>query len=120
MAWLSRRSRIARLAAIDRIKTILDGLEKLQHEPAGDDADVIGKLNRAAARAWNPRWQDDRPAASERIAGEVVFESANTGAPRSLAESGEGAGSVPFATCDPSASMICRTRATSSLAAETS
>ena len=27
------------LAAIDRIKTILDGLEKLQHEPAGDDAD---------------------------------------------------------------------------------
>ena len=82
------------LAAIDRIKTILDGLEKLQHEPAGDDADVIGKLNRAAARAWNPRWQDDRPAASERIADEVVFESANAGAPRSLAESGEGAGSV--------------------------
>ena len=72
------------LAAIDRIKTILDGLEKLQH---------IGKLNRAAARAWNPRWQDNRPAASERIADEVVFESANAGAPRSLAESGEGAGS---------------------------
>ena len=81
------------LAAIDRIKTILDGLEKLQHEPAGDDADLIGKLNRAAARAWNPRWQDNRPAASERIADEVVFESANAGAPRSLAESGEGAGS---------------------------
>ena len=82
------------LAAIDRIKTILDGLEKLQHEPAGDDADLIGKLNHAAARAWNPRWRDDRPAASERIADEVVFESANAGAPRSLAESGEGAGSV--------------------------
>ena len=81
------------LAAIDRIKTILDGLEKLQHEPAGDDADLIGKLNHAAARAWNPRWRDDRPAASERIADEVVFESANAGAPRSLAESGEGAGS---------------------------
>src|SRR5499427_2906841 len=54
------------LAAIDRIKTILDGLEKLQREPAGDDADLIGELNRAAARAWNPRWQDDRSAASER------------------------------------------------------
>src|SRR6516165_12466415 len=79
------------LAAIDRIKTILD---ELQHEPAGDDADLIGKLNHAAARAWNPRWRDDRPAASERIADEVVFESANAGAPRSLAESGEGAGSV--------------------------
>jgi two-component system chemotaxis sensor kinase CheA len=82
------------LAAIDRIKTILDGLEKLQHEPAGEDADLIGKLNRAAARAWNPRWQDDRSAASERIGDEVAFESADAGAPRILAESGEGAGSV--------------------------
>ncbi len=28
-------------------KTILDALEKLQHEPPGDDADLIGQLNRA-------------------------------------------------------------------------
>ena len=39
------------LAAIDRIKTILDGLEKLQREPAGDDSDLIGQLKRAALRA---------------------------------------------------------------------
>jgi len=82
------------LAAIDRIKTILDGLEKLQREPAGDDADLIGELNRAAARAWNPRWQDDRSAASERIGDEVAFQSADAGAPRNLAESAEEAGSV--------------------------
>src|ERR1700756_3257834 len=46
------------LAAVDRIKTILDGLEKLQREPPGDDADLIGELGRAAARAQqiNPRW----------------------------------------------------------------
>src|SRR5215831_15684333 len=82
------------LAAIDRIKTILDGLEKLQREPAGDDADLIGELNRAAARAWNPRWQDDRSAASERIGDEVAFQSADAGAPRNLAESAEEVGSV--------------------------
>src|ERR1700747_2685691 len=47
------------LAAIDRIKTILDGLEKLQHEPPGEDADLIGQLNRAAARAQElvPPWR---------------------------------------------------------------
>jgi hypothetical protein len=39
------------LAAIDRIKTILDGLEKLQREPPGNDAELIDKLNRAAARS---------------------------------------------------------------------
>ena len=39
------------LTAIDRIKIILDGLEKLQREPAGDDSDLIEQLTRAAARA---------------------------------------------------------------------
>src|SRR5579859_2190000 len=39
------------LSAIDRIKIILDGLEKLQREPAGDDTDLIDQLSRAAARA---------------------------------------------------------------------
>jgi two-component system, chemotaxis family, sensor kinase CheA len=52
------------LAAIDRIKTILDGLGKLQREPPGDDADLIRELNRAAAVAQHitPQWQGDRAA----------------------------------------------------------
>jgi two-component system chemotaxis sensor kinase CheA len=65
------------IAAIDRIKIILDGLEKLQHEPPGDDADLIGQLNRAAAcaQASNPARQDDGPAAGERSSDEVAHES---------------------------------------------
>jgi two-component system, chemotaxis family, sensor kinase CheA len=84
------------LAAIDRIKTILDGLEKLQHEPPGDDADLIGQLNRAAARASasNPQWQDDGPATCERSSDEVAHESGDGAALRNFAEPGEGAGSV--------------------------
>ncbi len=39
------------LTAIDRIKTILDGIEKLQREPEGDDADLIARLAHAAACA---------------------------------------------------------------------
>ena len=84
------------LAAIDRIKIILDGLEKLQHEPSGDDADLIGQLNRAASRAQasNPPWQDDGPAACERSSDEVAHESGDGAALRNFVESGEGAGSV--------------------------
>ena len=84
------------LAAIDRIKIILDGLEKLQHEPSGDDADLIGQLNRAATRAQpsNPPWQDDGPAACERSSDEVAHESGDGAALRNFVESGEGAGSV--------------------------
>jgi two-component system, chemotaxis family, sensor kinase CheA len=84
------------IAAIDRIKIILDGLEKLQHEPPGDDADLIGQLNRAAAcaQASNPARQDDGPAAGERSSDEVAHESGDGAAPRNFAESGEGAGSV--------------------------
>src|SRR5271163_3726306 len=33
------------LCTIDRIKTILDGLETHECEPAGDDVDLIGQLN---------------------------------------------------------------------------
>src|ERR1700723_2704009 len=34
------------LAPIDRIKVILDGIEKSEQEPAGSDADLIGQLGR--------------------------------------------------------------------------
>jgi two-component system, chemotaxis family, sensor kinase CheA len=45
------------LATIDRVKTILDGLEKLQCEPAGNDADLIARLGQIAApvRQSHPR-----------------------------------------------------------------
>jgi two-component system chemotaxis sensor kinase CheA len=38
------------LATIDRIKTILNGLEKLQCEPLGDDAYLIAQLGRIAGQ----------------------------------------------------------------------
>jgi len=76
------------LAAIDRIKTVLDGLEKLQREPPGDDADLIDQLNRAAARARDR--QDDGSAASD----EVAPESGDAATLCNLAESNEGAGSI--------------------------
>jgi two-component system, chemotaxis family, sensor kinase CheA len=84
------------LAAIDRIKTILDGLEKLQREPPGDDADLIRQLNRAAACAQetNPRLQGDGSAASGRASDQIVLEDGDEASLRNLAESGEGAGSV--------------------------
>jgi len=41
------------LATLDRVKTILDGLEAHQLEPEGDDGDLIGQLSRMA-RAENP------------------------------------------------------------------
>lgn len=84
------------LAAIDRIKTILDGLEELQREPPGDDTDLIRQLNRAAARAQetNPRLQGDGSAASERAADQTALEDGDTAVFRNLAESGDEAGSV--------------------------
>jgi len=39
------------LATIDRIKTILDGLEELKLEPPGDDADLISQLAEMAGAA---------------------------------------------------------------------
>lgn len=36
------------LAALDRIKEILDGLEQTQEEPVGDDSDIINQLNAMA------------------------------------------------------------------------
>jgi two-component system chemotaxis sensor kinase CheA len=37
------------LVTIDRIKSILDAIETDESEPAGDDVDLIGRLNRLAA-----------------------------------------------------------------------
>src|SRR6185312_2960960 len=37
------------LSTIDRIKSILDAIETSDREPAGDDADLIGALNRVGA-----------------------------------------------------------------------
>jgi two-component system chemotaxis sensor kinase CheA len=55
------------LATIDRIKDILDALEKEQREPDGDDADLIGKLDRMAA-------QGAQPAPVARTAGSLVYQ----------------------------------------------
>jgi two-component system chemotaxis sensor kinase CheA len=81
------------LAAIDRVKTILDGLEKLQCEPPGDDADLIGELTQAAARAQNtestPGRHGDRRA-GERRGEESTSENRDTATLRNLAESGDG------------------------------
>src|SRR6202042_147968 len=44
------------LVTIDRIKSILDAIETDESEPAGDDVDLIGRLNRlAAAHQMAPR-----------------------------------------------------------------
>ena len=42
------------LATIDRIKSLLDQLERNQAEPAGDDRDLIAELDRMAAKVANP------------------------------------------------------------------
>jgi two-component system chemotaxis sensor kinase CheA len=84
------------LAAIDRIKSILDGLEKLQREPLGDDSELIGRLNRAAARAQeiNHRWQGDGSAASEPALEPTACGDSDTTTLPNPAESGEGPGGV--------------------------
>src|SRR5580692_3773219 len=41
------------LSTLDRVKSILDGIETLEHEPEGDDSDLIGRLG-AMARGEQP------------------------------------------------------------------
>jgi two-component system, chemotaxis family, sensor kinase CheA len=74
------------LAAIDRIKAILDGLEQLQREPPGDDADLIGRLTRAAARPQSASCESR----SEQSDGEIH----DAASLRNLAESNDSAGSI--------------------------
>jgi two-component system, chemotaxis family, sensor kinase CheA len=78
------------LAAIDRIKIILDGLEKLQCEPPGDDADLIGELTRAAARAQDTAGQGDRRGGGERRSDRSAPENRDAANLRNGAESGDG------------------------------
>jgi len=84
------------LAAIDRIKIILDGLEKLHREPAGDDADLIEQLSRAAARLRETdsaaRSQPD--VAAERPRDQLAAVSGAAAGLRSARESGDGTVSV--------------------------
>src|SRR5215472_8295398 len=82
------------LAAIDRVKIILDGLEHLQREPAGDDADLIEQLGRAAARV-----QKTDPVARLDLAGaerpcDQIAAANGDAALRNALESGDGTVSV--------------------------
>jgi two-component system chemotaxis sensor kinase CheA len=90
------------LAAIDRIKTILDGLEKLQREPPGDDADLIARLTRVAGRAQALGPADRRhshksrsgAAAAERRCRQIAAKNSDPAVIRNLPEIGEGAARV--------------------------
>src|SRR5690348_4332748 len=82
------------LTAIDRIKTILDGLEKLQREPEGDDADLIARLALAAAYAQEAivgdRPRRRRSDGNEQTAsGEIAAEDSDPALIRNLPEFGD-------------------------------
>src|ERR1700704_2600295 len=49
------------LASIDRIKSLLDRIERDQKEPEGNDLDLIGALERMAATPGDDRLQSPRP-----------------------------------------------------------
>jgi two-component system, chemotaxis family, sensor kinase CheA len=87
------------LAAIDRIKAILDGIEKLQREPEGDDADLIARLAQAAACAQQGisggRPRRRRSGGQEQTAsGEIVAEDCDPAVSGSLPEFADPAVSV--------------------------
>ncbi len=52
------------LTTLDRIKSILNGIETLEREPEGDDVDLIGRLGnmaRGSRRRWRRRHPRSRP-----------------------------------------------------------
>jgi two-component system, chemotaxis family, sensor kinase CheA len=53
------------LATLDRIKTILDGLEELKREPEEDDADLIGQLAQMAGSGMQTYPGQPRPQSRE-------------------------------------------------------
>jgi two-component system, chemotaxis family, sensor kinase CheA len=73
-------------------------LEKLHREPAGDDADLIGELTRAAARAQETgpaqRWPANNSLAPDQSCPEFHPENGNETAVPNLVESGAGASSI--------------------------
>ena len=57
------------LASIDRIKEILESLERDQREPEGADADLIADLARVVERIEQADKQADKPAAPPSVPG---------------------------------------------------
>ena len=60
------------LSTIDRIKQILEQLEEHQQEPAGEDRDLIGELERMVVEA--PKEKAPAPAAKETTEGTMAFQ----------------------------------------------
>jgi two-component system chemotaxis sensor kinase CheA len=61
------------LSTIDRIKNILDDLEKQQAEPAGTDTDLIGELERMVLEA-PPTAPAAEPPAAKQAAGSLTYQ----------------------------------------------
>jgi two-component system chemotaxis sensor kinase CheA len=62
------------LATIDRIKEILDALEKSEREPAGTDADLIGALTRMTESVVLPAAPAPEPAPAPGAAGSLAYQ----------------------------------------------
>src|SRR5262249_1881544 len=60
------------LATIDRVKALLDELERTQTEQAGDDQDLISQLERVAAQASTPQASTPHPSAAPPAAAGVT------------------------------------------------
>src|SRR3954462_10940113 len=59
------------LSTIDRLKDVLGGLEQTQAEPAGDDSDLIGELERMAVRGAASATAKEEPK-TKSVAGTLV------------------------------------------------
>ena len=76
------------LASIDRIKSILEGIERDQREPEGSDADLIGRLEQLCEQAGpSPKFDPDGevPAAPELLVSEETYERPEATAPQAAA-----------------------------------
>ncbi len=76
------------LASIDRIKSILEGIERDQREPEGSDADLIGRLEQLCEQAGpSPKFDPDGevPTAPELLVSEETYERPEATAPQAAA-----------------------------------
>jgi two-component system, chemotaxis family, sensor kinase CheA len=76
------------LASIDRIKSILEGIERDQREPEGSDADLIGRLEQLCEQAGpSPKFDPDGevPTAPELLVSEETYERSEATAPQAAA-----------------------------------